>query len=171
MSDSRPRPQFGEYATPEQQRAARGLPEREFAPPPPPAPVVAPAATKKPRMGDRIVTIALLAYGLVTVISAGISNLNLGPVMSEAMAVAGIPGEFSNFAGARTWGMIATVVLVTGWVLTALLSVFRLRRGALTWWLPLVGGIVVNLLAAICMMVALMSDPAVTAFFTRAAGG
>nr|WP_262927701.1 DUF6264 family protein [Microbacterium sp. NIBRBAC000506063] len=86
MSDTRPRPQFGEYATPEQQRAAMGLPPETVAPAPALAPEpVAPSdgaasAPPKPRRRwDRFLTFALLAYGLITVISAGISYMNIAP--------------------------------------------------------------------------------------------
>ncbi len=162
MSDSRPRPQFGEYATPEQQRAAMGLPPEPVAPPTPvaPAPAEPVTAAAKPRRLDRFLTFGLLAYGLVTVIFSGISYMNIAPTMTEAMRIAGIEGEFTNYAAGRTWGLIATIVLVIGWTLTALLSVRRLRAGKPTWWLPLVGGVVTMIVASVCLMVPLVGDPA-----------
>ena len=105
-----------------------------------PAVVEAPAAPKKPagRPWDRILTIALLAYGVVNVFMTGMSYLNLPDLMNESMKILGIEGEFTNFEQARVWGTVAAIVLVIGWVLTAWLSMRRLRSGKITWWLPLV---------------------------------
>src|SRR5690606_16253187 len=64
------RPQYGEYATPEEQRRLAGLPPVDATPevavvqaePAAPAQTAAPAPA---RPWDRIITIALLAYGVV----------------------------------------------------------------------------------------------------------
>lgn len=113
---------------------------------------------------DRIVTIALLAYGLVNVIVTAISYLDLPTVMNESMKILGIDGEFTNFAQGRLWGTFAAILLLVGWTLTALLSVRRLRRGKLTWWVPLVGAAATTLVVSICIMVPMMGDPAFIAY-------
>nr|WP_262927700.1 DUF6264 family protein [Microbacterium sp. NIBRBAC000506063] len=89
--------------------------------------------------------------------------------MSEAMAIAGIEGEFTNYAAGRTWGMIATIMLVTGWTLTAILSVRRLRSERLTWWVPIVGGAVTMIVASTCLIVPLLGDPAFLEHIRQAA--
>lgn len=165
MSDPRPRPQFGEYATPEEQYAARGLPAEQLAPIPEPvlapsAPVADAASAPKPRRWDRILTFGLLAYGLITVFVNGSTYLNPAPMMNEAMAMLGIDGTFTSFASARTWGLVAALVMAFGWTITAILSVRRLRTGRLTWWVPIVGGVVTTILASACLVVPLMGDPA-----------
>src|SRR5690606_17654611 len=78
--DPRPAPQYGEYATPEEQRARIRQPDPAAAPPP--AAAVQPYAPHPPharpttdaarptRAADRIITFALLAYGLITVVTA-----------------------------------------------------------------------------------------------------
>lgn len=160
------RPQYGEYATPEEQRRLAGLPPVDAAPETPaiasPAVVEAPAAPAKPagRPWDRILTIALLAYGVINVFMTGMSYLNLPDLMNESMKILGIEGEFTNFEQARVWGTVAAIVLVIGWVLTAWLSMRRLRSGKITWWLPLVGAAVTMLVAAFCITVPMMGDPA-----------
>lgn len=176
MSEERPRPQFGEYATPEEQQRARGIPVEAPAAlsrPAPAAPEAAPAvpaASIAPsRRLDRIATFALLAYGLFTVVMSGLSNRNLGPVMNQVMGQFGIEGEFTNVAAARFWGLAATLVLVIGWTLTALLSVRRMRRGRITWWLPLVGAAVSLTLSSFCLVVPILGDPAFIEFLQRAA--
>ena len=150
------RPQYGEFATPEEQRRLAGLPPLdsfvESPAEPVPAPTGAPAresTAAKPRQWDRVITIALLAYGLINVITTGISYLDLPTVMNESMKILGMPGEFTNFAQGKLWGTIAAVVLVIGWVLTAWLSLKRLRSGKLTWWMPLVGAAVTMIIVGI----------------------
>lgn len=163
------RPQYGEYATPEEQRRLAGLPpadavaEASVAATPVPT-RAAPAARPTGRPWNRIITIALLAYGVVNVFMTGMSYLNLPDLMNQSMQILGIEGQFTNFAQGRVWGTVATIVLVVGWVVTALLSIRRLRRGKLTWWVPLVGAAVTMLVASFCIAVPMMGDPAFIAY-------
>lgn len=183
MTDQRPR--YGELATPEEQRRAAGLPPLDqvviddpAAGARPAGPTIAPAVSQ-PASGerapvdeasarrhpvDRLVTIALLAYGLVNVVITAISYLDLTAVMNQAMSVLGIEGEFTNYAQGRLWGTIAAVVLVVGWVLTAVLAVRRLRRGRIAWWIPVVGALVTGAVVSMCLAVPMMGDPAFVAF-------
>ncbi|MFJ3472359.1 DUF6264 family protein [Microbacterium maritypicum] len=171
MSEQRPR--YGEIATPEEQRRAAGLPPLEdvvIAPPTtplPPAPQARPStsdpATKRSHPLDRFATIAMLAYGLINIVVTGLSYLDLPTVMNQTMKVLGIEGEFTNFAQGKTWGTIAAIVLAVGWSVTAALSIRRLRRGRITWWLPIVGAIITMGVVSICIAVPMMSDPAFVA--------
>ncbi|MBM7469838.1 hypothetical protein JOD62_002386 [Microbacterium keratanolyticum] len=175
MSDSRP--QYGEYATPEEQsrRAGRGLvspaPEAVLSPVPD---AVAPVSSEVPaprrRPFDRLLTIMLLAYGLVTVIMSAISYLDVASVMNESMRMLGIDGEFTNYGQGKIWGVVAGIVLIVGWMLTAAMSVLRLRSGRLTWWVPVAGAVVFTLLAAAALTVPMFGDPAFAAYLSRAAG-
>ncbi|MFK3676110.1 DUF6264 family protein [Microbacterium sp. NPDC090218] len=180
MTDQRP--QYGELATPEEQRRAAGLPPLEevvATPPAAPAPALAgvsdagrsegPMGAARRHPVDRFATIALLAYGLVNVVVTGLSYLDLPTVMNETMKILGIDGEFTNFAQGRTWGTIGAIVLAIGWMITAALSIRRLRRGRLTWWLPIVGAIVTGILVSMCIAVPMMSDPAFVAYLTTVA--
>ena len=176
MTDQRP--QYGELATPEEQRRAAGLPPLgdivSPAPAPPPPVASQPAAAPGPapaRRVDRFVTIGLLAYGLVNVIITGLSYLDLPAVMTQTMKMLGIEGEFTNFAQGRLWGTIAAGLLVLGWALTAALSVRRLRRGKVTWWLPLVGAVVTVGVVSACIAVPMFNDPAFIAYLEQMAGG
>lgn len=168
MTDQRP--QYGEYATVEEQRRLAGLPPvdaAQAAPAVQAAPVVlepdqdkvAPAEIK-PRPWNRLITIALLAYGLVNVFMTGMAYLDLPSVMNQTMEIIGIDGEFTNFAQGKFWGTIAAVILVIGWVCTALISIRRLRTNKLTWWIPLVGAAVTMIVVGICITVPMMGDPA-----------
>ncbi|OZB80567.1 MAG: hypothetical protein B7X41_17740 [Microbacterium sp. 14-71-5] len=166
------RPAFGEYATPEEQSRRAGRP---LAPPvvhtPPTAPSAVQPVTPAEAAGerpahpvDRMASIALLAYGLWNVISTVIVYLSPSSLLTTLMQMTGISGTFSNYAQARTWGIVAGVVLIGGWIATAAWSVARLRRGKLTWWLPVAGGVVFGMLAALCLMVPFFSDPAVISY-------
>ncbi|WP_230108125.1 DUF6264 family protein [Microbacterium foliorum] len=182
MTDQRP--QYGEIATIEEQRRAAGLPPLDEVPPPTPSDSV-PAAGARPgdpmtgsrpdaprrRPVDRLVTIALLAYGLVNVVVTGLSYLDFPTAMNQMMSALGVDGEFTNFAQGKLWGTIASIVLVAGWSLTALLSVRRLRSGKVSWWVPLAGGAITLLVASICAAIPLMNDPAFIDFVAKTAGG
>jgi energy-converting hydrogenase Eha subunit C len=168
MSDQRP--QYGELATPEEQRRAAGLPPLSEVAPAAAEPIAAAAAPASTRHHpvDRFATIALLAYGLVNVVMTGMSYLDLPTVLNEVMKILGIEGEFTDYAAGRLWGTVAAIVLVIGWTATAVLSVRRLRRGRITWWLPLVGAVVTSFLAGICVMIAMMGDPAFAEYIVKA---
>lgn len=179
MTDQRP--QYGELATPEEQRAAAGLPPLDHTPPPS-SPVVMPFSTADPAPSvadtttrrhpvDRLVTIALLAYGLINVVVSGLSYLDLASVMNQSMEILGIEGEFTNFAQGRLWGTVAAAVLAIGWSLTAVLSIRRLRRGRITWWLPLVGALVTMFVVSICISVPMFGDPAFVEHLNGAGAG
>lgn len=131
------------------------------------ATAVAASTSARPHPVDRFATIALLAYGLVNVVMTGMSYLDLPTVLNEVMKILGIEGEFTDYAAGRLWGTMAAVVLALGWTATAVLSVRRLRRGRITWWLPIVGAVVTSFLAGICVMVAMMGDPAFADYIVK----
>lgn len=169
--DFPPRPQYGEYATPEEQRArirqpdvSAALDAGRVAAPAVAAPAAAavPAAEAPPtRRVDRIITFALLAYGLVTVITAVPSLVDYVAYTDTVFNLIGVNAELADPAAARPWGIAAAVVMAVGWLLTAALSWWSVRRGRLSWWIPVVGGIVFMFASSILMLVPLMSDPAV----------
>jgi len=161
--EPRPRPQYGEYATPEQQRAAIRQPEPAApapvdAPHPPTAPATTVAA-RPTRTADRIITVALLVYGLVTVVSAIPQLVDFTAFAKTWMEVAGVEGEFTNTAQGALWGGVGATVFAVGWVLTAVLSWWSLARGRVSWWIPLVGAIVTFVIVSICLVVPLFGDP------------
>ena len=168
-----PRPQYGEYATPEEQRARIRQPDAATvqahepavaaAPVPTPAAAsgAAPAVEPRRRMIDRIVTFALLAYGLVNLVTTFPALLDYGSYADTIFKLMGVDVELSDPAAGRPWGIAAALVLAIGWAITALVSWWSLRRGRRTWWIPVVGAIVFTVISAAIMLVPLMSDPAV----------
>lgn len=182
MTDQRP--QYGEIATIEEQRRAAGLPPLDEVPPTVPSDA-APApggarpgttiAGERPgvprrRPVDRLITIALLAYGLVNVAVTAVSYLDFPTAMNQMMDALGVDGEFTNYAQGKLWGTIASIVLIVGWSLTAMFSVRRLRSGKVAWWVPLAGGAVTLLVASVCAAIPLMNDPAFIDFVAKTAG-
>ncbi|UWF78079.1 MULTISPECIES: DUF6264 family protein [Microbacterium] len=187
MTDDRPR--YGEYASPEEQRAraglpplppqgaagpagqdaATGLPGSAGHPSPaspghpsswsvPPDDPAAPARTG--RGADRVLTLALLALGLLNVLSSIPGFLDLATTMDRTLEILGLPGEFTSYAAARLWGAIATVVLLGGYAATVWLALRRLRARRLAWWVPLAGFAVTMVLVSVCLSMPMFGDPA-----------
>jgi hypothetical protein len=143
MPDEKPRPQYGEYATPEQQAKAMG---REYVPqaakpeapaPPTPAP---PQALQPQPLGvllNRITTILFLAYGVIMLINDIPIYEDFAATVNKVLATAGNPLRItdpSNLTG--VWGLVANIVLLLA---TAVLSFWQLRRGRLSFYIPVVG--------------------------------
>jgi len=189
--DPRPRPQYGEYASPEEQRARIQQPAPEWqqpvtpaaavvaetaeggipSPQPAPEPQQQAGAPVRTHMVDRVVTIALLVYGLFNVVTSFPSFLDYGAYAETMFAVMGLDVTLSDPAAGRPFGIAAAVVLAVGWIATALVSLWSLRRGRLTWWIPLVAGIFFTFLTGVLMAIPLMSDPAVVKALLGTTGG
>lgn len=168
--DGRQRPRYGEYATPEDQRARIQQPDVTWqletggdaaAVAASASAAVVDAAQKPPRRFDRIATAVLLAYGLFTVITSAPRFADYSEFADLVLSTMGVQATLSDPLGARAWGIAAAAVLVIGWVAAAFWSWTRLRANRLAWWVPLVAGVVVNVVASILMVVPLMSDPAI----------
>ncbi|MFT4136318.1 DUF6264 family protein [Microbacterium sp.] len=165
--DPRPRPQYGEYATPEEQRARIQQPAAPVSAPQPRV-QSAPATTVGPRpsrTADRIVTLVLLAYGLFTVVTAIPQLIDFGAFAQTWMQVVEIDASFTNVAQGRLWGLIGAAVFGVGWLATALWSWRSLSRRRITWWIPLVGAIATFVIASVCLTVPLLGDPAIAEHF------
>lgn len=167
-----PRPQYGEYATPERQQELmrRGMPAAPptsaaaSAAPVSRAPLTSPTPTthaaRPSRRADRVLTIVLLGYGLFTVVTGIPQFIDYAALVQTTMEVGGIEGEFTNVEQGRLWGLIAALVFAVGWLITAVLSWLQLRAQRLAWWIPLVGAIVTFLFVILCVSIPLLNDPA-----------
>lgn len=181
--DPRPRPQYGEYATPEEQRARIARPDATDALDAGVSPETvasqrvlhaAPATTsaaRPTRTADRIITFILLGYGLLTVLVSAPQMLDVGAFAQTLFQTLGIDAALSDPESLRGWGIAGAAVLVVGWLLTAWLSWRSLRARRLTWWIPLVGGIVCNLVSGALMAIPIMNDPAAWEALQRAVTG
>ncbi|MGI6877441.1 DUF6264 family protein [Microbacterium sp. gxy059] len=169
MTDQIPqRPRFGELATPEEQRQRMGLPAEAPAEPADPALVpqdAPPGATPRGAASgptptgvvvDRIVTIAMLAYGIVNTITAI-------PILTDPAAFFGVIGIDvvpSDYASHRTAGAVAVGILVVGWMLTTWLAWRRGAKRRSMWWIALLGGVVFTFLSSLVLVVSFLQDPA-----------
>ena len=144
MTNPRPRPEYGEYATPEQQAAAMG---RAFVPLPTPETRV-PVATPTPaeatastslRLGgnliDRFVTIFQLGIGFVLLLSSDF--FHLGENANIDLADLGISQRVPVAIDQYAWLLLgANIVLLLA---TFVWAYATLRRRRLAFYIPLVG--------------------------------
>ncbi|MCR2762275.1 DUF6264 family protein [Microbacterium sp. zg.B48] len=174
--DLRPRPQYGEYATPEEQRARIQRPDMtqlldagqdpDAVTAVPAGAAVAPAAkagapVRRGRFADLVATTALLVYGLVNVVSGIPGMIDYESYVGTVFGLLGVDAELADPAAGRPWGLAAALILAIGWLATAYLSWRSLRRGRITWWIPLVAGIVFTFVSGTLLMVPIVSDPTV----------
>lgn len=176
-ADARPsRPQYGEYATPEEQRARIQRPEvtdsldSGVAPQPVPAATEVPHKRARGPLADRAITVVLLVYGLVSTVSTIVQLLDFPGYAERAAQILGVEASYTNLSAGYVWGAAASVVYGIGYLVTAVLTWRRLGRGRISFWVPLVGFVVTTLLAGVCITVALMSDPAFLAALSGAVG-
>ncbi|WP_261164551.1 DUF6264 family protein [Microbacterium sp. Marseille-Q6965] len=171
-----PRPQFGEYASPEeQQRRIQANPLPVPTPAPAagaeePAPVVpvAGSGASTGRLIDRVVTVALLVYGLLNVIVTIPQLTDYVTYAENLLGMMGVDATLSDPAGGRGWGVAAALVMGLGWLATAALSYLRLRAGRTAFWIPIVGAVVFLGASGLLMTVPLLNDPAVLDAIMRA---
>jgi hypothetical protein len=179
--DGRPRPRYGEYATPEEQRAriaqpqvtealsSGAAPAADASAPPfsPPAAATSSAAAAPRALGgsmvDRILTMGMLGYGLFIVITSIPTVTDYTSFASSFFETIGADATLSDPAAGRGWGLAAALVLGIGWLAAAVLSWLNLRARRISFWIPLVAGIVFTMIASTLLVVPLMTDPAVLA--------
>jgi hypothetical protein len=184
MSESeprpRPRPQYGEYATPEEQRSRIQIPPERAHVEPVPVPLAREsqpdARSEAPRTedgertplrtADRIATVALLAFGLFNVGTTVPGMLNLSATLNGTFEQVGI-GSYTPTPLANEIGIGIVVLYVAGWLMTAILSALSLRKGRVTFWIPLLAGVIIGLVTVVCFIVLFLGDPAFTQYITR----
>lgn len=159
MTDARPLPQYGEYATPEEVAALRGVPD---AAPPPRADRPAPAAPEprgsRRRRLDRPITIALIAFGVLNLLQYSAAFLDFEGFLE--VATEGTVAEEIDFTDAARFGgvvlfLLCLVLLVT----SSAAAILLLRRGRVAFWVPLVAGVVTVLAWVIVVVVIVLQTP------------
>lgn len=165
MSGSRPIPQYGEYATPEEVAALRGMPLEEVRSaavvPAPGTPSPGPAGDAT-RVGfrryDPAITIALLVFGAVN------SLQYAGPLLDfetflEGVTV-GTPTESIDFGdAARIGGIVVFAVSLVLFVVASAVSLLLMRRRKLTFWVPLAAGALVAVTWVVVIVAIVMLTP------------
>ncbi|GAB3036931.1 hypothetical protein GCM10027052_14320 [Parafrigoribacterium mesophilum] len=181
MTEQRPRPRYGEYATPQAQAEAMGLPAAAPASPGIPQQLTPPAtghpapALRNVRSDDvahrreqtnLIVTVTLLALGLVNIAMSIGSYANLGTTIQSVYDQLGY-GTYTSGALASSLGLVAIAVSVVVWLATAAVSTLLIRKHRISWWLPLVGATLLFITIAVIMTVAVVSDPAFMTYLDK----
>jgi len=190
----RPAPQYGEYAPEgwvnpvlveqerlERQQAERDRPEQQPGPRttaakrPDTGSGRAPAAAGTPvaaRFGaspaDFLLTVMLLAFGLVSVLqSLAFRSVaaNLARELELRYTEMSDPGALVGAALVSAIGSLVLFVLVAWW------SVVRLRNRKRTVWVPLLGGLVASVLTLSAFLTVMLHDDHFVAWFMQHAGG
>jgi hypothetical protein len=142
MTESRPLPEYGEYATPEEQAKAMG---REYVAPvadPVSAPtaVAAEAPVAQEGYANRFFTVLFLAFGGFSLLTSAPSYLNLRS--SFLLATKDFDTGVSvpkSIEGAGVWLLAANAAI---YLATVLLSVWAIRTGRRSAYIPILGFIV-----------------------------
>jgi len=163
MTDDRPPPQYGEYATPEQQAAAMG---KRYVPPPAaetrvivpgvptPGAVSDEAGPQSLRLGgnliDRFVSIFQLGIGLVVLVET--NYFDFSTYMNNYLSAAGVTEKVPAAIDQYGWLLFSVNIVL---LLATFVWVFaRLRRGKLAFFVPVIGYIAFS--AFIGFMIALV---------------
>jgi hypothetical protein len=160
MSDSRPAPQYGEYATPEEVAALRG----ETASPPPADPGPPHAAAQEPARGstwrrlDRPITIALIAFGVLNLLQYAGALLDFDYFLDVATRET-ILDDVDFTEAARVGGIVLFVVCLALVLASGAIAVLLLRRGRVAFWVPLVAGALSILAWVVVLVVILLQTP------------
>ncbi|HEV7957505.1 MAG: hypothetical protein JWL94_662 [Microbacteriaceae bacterium] len=173
MNDERPRPKYGEYATPQNQAEAiaGSLP--------PVSPVLRPHAGETPaatpsgrerprRRWDLILSAALLAYGFVNVVVGLVQYSNVAEIVNQAYELQGI-GEFTSTEFADSIGMAISVINVALYAVTALITVRLLRARRIAFYVPLIGGALAAIVVGALLLTLMFGDPAFLSYVNRSA--
>jgi hypothetical protein len=173
----RPRPEFGEYATPEEQRKAIKVPldhhESPVASQESPESHISVQggphshAPARRSSGDRVATMSLLGIGLLTILLSMSALLDLPKAIDMAFAQLDL-GSYTSTALGSALGWTALIISIVLWGLALWLSLRALRRGHVAWWIPLVFGVIANIAVFACVAFAMTGDPAFTDYVTRA---
>ncbi|MBX3087441.1 MAG: hypothetical protein KF742_03040 [Cryobacterium sp.] len=177
--DSAERPEFGEYATPEEQAAAIA----RWNPNPKPKPAADPVVPTRPASSqsdtgarsqptrppttantwNRMITIFLVAVGLMFLVSGISGYLNLSNSIDSLYSQMGI-GEYKTTDLTAPIGIAIIVAQSIIWLVTAGWSYSRLTRGRSSWWVPIVGAAATFVASAVALGILLNADPAFQAY-------
>lgn len=171
----RPQPQYGEYASKEEQVSAlerSGVKPLEASLALPPAAV--PPATAVPgsrpfrssNLLDSVATIFLLSFGLVYVIGGAETYLNLGTMLHSMLTQLDM-GDYHPTEQTAPIGVAILVVQSVIWVITAVWAYRRMSHAKHAWWVAVTGGVLAFLISSVLLGVLLAADPAFMAAITK----
>ncbi|MDM4763384.1 DUF6264 family protein [Galbitalea sp. SE-J8] len=189
----RERPEYGEYATPEEQAAASGMTLEEFlergrprpraagavedAPreatgvgarpvasaPPPYATADAP---RRSRRWDVLLTVVLIGMGTFSTINGIATYPDLPTTLASAYELYGYTGPVEPVGLARAVGIALAIIEPVVLLIAIAISVRRLRHGKVSFFVPLIAGVVVGIVAAALFATVVFSDPGFLGYLT-----
>lgn len=115
------------------------------------------------RSADRIATFVLIAIGLLNIVVTMPNLLDLAGAVRTVYVQFDISGYNSDQL-AQILGITALLAQVILWVAALMLSSRALRAGKPAFWIPLVAGVVANVILIAAVSIAIASDPAFLAF-------
>lgn len=107
---------------------------------------------------DRLATIFLLAFGAVTIIGGASNYLNIGGTLQESVQQLGM-GEYHPPEQAAGMGIMMLASQIIFWVVAAVWSYRRISRGKLSWWVPLLAGVLNFIVLSAILGSLLAADP------------
>jgi hypothetical protein len=118
---------------------------------------------------DAVLTVLLLAFGLVSVIQqlSGITGI-AGQVAAELAARYTALSDPHALVSAAATSAVGTAVL---FVLAAWWSVLRLRRRRSSFWIPLLGAAIAAVFSTVVYVVVVMHDPSFAAYLAQHPAG
>jgi len=122
-----------------------------------------PASERPRRRWDLVLSIALLAYGLLTIFGGLTQYTDIPSIIDQAYEAQGI-GEFTSTELASTVGVVIVIVHTLLYVITALVTVRLLQARRLAFYVPLIGGALAITVAIALILMLMLSDPAFNAY-------
>ena len=162
MADDRPEPRYGQYAP---------------GPQPAPGPVAAPASVPEPaapvevkrRTWDVVLTTVLLLVGTWDLVTSFAAYADLGRVLAPVFEQQGL-GDFTSYELGLQLGLVANILRIALLALAIIVSLVRIGRNRITFWVPLGAGVIAALVVLVCMFVVIFSDPAFSRYLESMQG-
>ncbi|HUH53806.1 MAG TPA: DUF6264 family protein [Microbacteriaceae bacterium] len=107
---------------------------------------------------DRIFTIVLLVIGAFGALNLALAAMNMGRQLYQLAAAAGID-DVTLPGSINTLESIGTITILSIYAVVLLWSVHRMRRRKMTFWVPLVGGVLAFITLTVFLAVALAMVP------------
>lgn len=114
--------------------------------------------TPTPRLGDRVVTIVLLAFGAFGALNVAASFFGLESQIRLTASMIGL--DDATVAGwVGPLGIVSGLLVLLLFALTLIFSIQRMRQHKLTFWVPLAAGAIAFVLMIVIPMIALSGAP------------
>ena len=174
--ESRPAPQYGEYATPEEVARLRGIPlaaepiaapatasvvhrtDHAAAAPATSATLAAPARPR--RLWDAPLTVGMLVLGFFWTVSSFSGYLDFSSTLNQALAPTDFELRFG--ADADTAGIVLLVIHSVLLLAAVGVAVSLIRRRRLAFWVPLVAGLTAFAADIVVLGILIANNPVYT---------